>query len=81
MPTPNNVQFRLATREDLPAIVQMLAEDNLGAQREHFETPLPQSYYVAFEAIDADPNHELVVAEIDGEVIGTLHLMYLPSIS
>jgi len=59
----------------------MLAEDNLGAQRERFETPLPQSYYDAFEAIDADPNHELVVAEIDGEVIGTLHLMYLPSIS
>lgn len=76
-----NLNFRLATREDLPAIVQMLAEDDLGAQRERFETPLPESYYDAFEAIDADPNHELVVAEIDGEVIGTLHLMYLPSIS
>jgi len=81
MPPLQNVQFRLATREDLPAIVQMLAEDDLGAQRERFETPLPQSYYDAFEAIDADPNHELVVSEIDGEVIGTLHLMYLPSIS
>jgi len=76
-----NLNFRLATREDLPDIVQMLAEDDLGAQRERFETPLHQSYYDAFEAIDADPNHELVVAEIDGKVIGTLHLMYLPSIS
>ena len=81
MPHSLNVQIRLATREDLPAIVQMLAEDDLGAQRERFEVPLPQSYHAAFEAIDADPNHELVVGEIAGEIIGTLHLMYLPSIS
>jgi len=59
----------------------MLAEDELGAQREHFETPLPQTYYDAFKAIDGDPNHELIVADVDGEVIGALHLMFLPSIS
>jgi len=76
-----STQFRLATREDLPAIVRLLAEDELGAQRERFEIPLPQAYYGAFEAIDADPNNELVVAEIDGEVVGTLQLMYLPSLS
>jgi GNAT superfamily N-acetyltransferase len=76
-----SIQFRLVTRTDLPAIVQLLAEDNLGVQREHFETPLPETYYEAFEAIASDPNHELIVAEADGEVIGTLHLMYLPSIS
>ena len=74
-------QYRIATRIDLPAIVGMLAEDDLGAQREHFEMPLPQAYYEAFEAIDIDSNHELIVAEIDGEVIGTLHLMFLPSLS
>jgi GNAT superfamily N-acetyltransferase len=74
-------QYRIATREDLTAIVRLLAEDDLGAQRERFETPLPQSYYVAFEAIEDDPNHELVIAEFDREVIGTLHLMFLPSLS
>jgi len=81
MPHSPNVQFRLAAQRDLPAIVQMLAEDNLGSQRERFETPLPQAYYTAFEAIENDPNHEMIVAELDGEVIGTLHLMFLPSIS
>jgi GNAT superfamily N-acetyltransferase len=59
----------------------MMAEDELGAQRERSETPLPQAYYDAFEAIDPDPNNELIVAEADGEVIGTLQLMFLPSIS
>lgn len=81
MQNPLNVQFKLATRGDLLAIVQMLVEDELGAQRERFEIPLPQAYSDAFEAIDRDPNHELVVAEVDGEVIGTLQLIFLPSIS
>jgi len=75
------VQFRPATRTDLPAIVRMLAEDELGARRERFETPLPQAYYTAFEAIEADPNQEIIVAELDGEVVGALQLMYLPSLS
>jgi GNAT superfamily N-acetyltransferase len=75
------VSFRPARQADVPVIVQMLVEDELGAQRERFETPLPQAYYSAFEAIQADPNQELIVAELEGEVIGTLQLMYLPSLS
>ena len=79
--TPQHVIFRGATRADLPSIVRMLADDDLGSQREQFETPLAGSYYSAFEQINSDPNHELIVAELNGEVIGTLHLMFLPSIS
>jgi ribosomal protein S18 acetylase RimI-like enzyme len=59
----------------------MLADDDLGNQRERCEDPLPDSYYAAFEQISSDPNHELIVAERTGEVIGTLHLMFLPSVS
>jgi GNAT superfamily N-acetyltransferase len=79
--TPEGVFFRLARRPDLPSIVWMLADDELGSQRERYEEPLPESYYSAFEQIERDPNHELIVAEKDGEVIGTLHLMFLTSIS
>jgi ribosomal protein S18 acetylase RimI-like enzyme len=79
--TPQNIIFRQATRTDLPAIVRMLADDDLGSQREKFETPFPKPYYSAFEQMSSDPNHELIVAELNGEVIGTLHLMFLPSIS
>jgi GNAT superfamily N-acetyltransferase len=59
----------------------LLAEDELGSQRERYETPLPQTYYDAFEAIQANPNQELIVAELNGQVAGTLQLMYLPSLS
>ena len=75
------VLFRLATRDDVPSIVRLLADDDLGSQRERYEDPLPESYYSAFDLIHNDPNHELIVAEQGGEVIGTLHLMFLPSIS
>jgi ribosomal protein S18 acetylase RimI-like enzyme len=77
----NEITFRLATRADLPSIVRLLADDELGSQRERFENPLPQAYYVAFEQINNDPNHELIVAELNGEVMGTLHLILIPSIS
>lgn len=79
--TSEGVRFRQATRADLPSIVRMLADDDLGSQRERVENPLPASYYSAFEQINNDPNHELIVAERNREVIGTLHLMFLPSVS
>lgn len=77
----SDIFFRLASRADLTSIVRMLADDELGSQRERYEDPLPDSYIKAFEQIDSDPNHELIVAELDGEVVGTLQLMFLPSIS
>lgn len=77
----DNVVFRLAKRDDLPAIVRMLADDDLGSQRERYEEPLPKSYITAFEQIERDSNHELIVAELNGDVIGTLQLMFLLSLS
>jgi ribosomal protein S18 acetylase RimI-like enzyme len=57
-----NLKFRYAKREDLPEIVRMLADDFLGATRERYETPLPESYIKAFAEIEADKNNELIVA-------------------
>lgn len=72
------VRFRRATRDDLHAVVQMLADDPLGARREAYAEPLPECYYRAFEAIESDANNELVVAEIDGKVAGVLQLTFIP---
>jgi GNAT superfamily N-acetyltransferase len=73
--------FRLATRADLPEIVRMLADDELGRQRERYESPLPDCYYAAFEQIDGNPYFELVVAEMEEHIVGTLQLIFIPSIS
>lgn len=77
----NNLEFREATRSDLPAIVRMLAHDRLGGTREEFTDPLPAAYFNAFEHIEADPNNLLLVAMRDDRVVGTLQLTFTPSLS
>lgn len=73
--------IRTARREDVTAIVAMLADDALGARREELREPLPAAYFEAFEAIQRDPNQNLVVAEIGGRVVGTLQLTLIASLS
>lgn len=70
--------FRKATKDDVSAIVEMLADDELGKQRENFRQPLPQTYLQAFEQINADKNQELIVVENNkAEIIGTLQLTFI----
>ncbi|WP_439401532.1 GNAT family N-acetyltransferase [Bradyrhizobium sp. DASA03068] len=75
------VSIRPARREDVAAIVAMLADDHLGRARERVEDPLPAVYYDAFARVERDPNLTLVVAESAGRVVGCLQLAILPGIS
>lgn len=72
--------MRTATRDDLPAIVAMLFDDDLGRTREIVSDPVDPAYVAGFEAITADPNQHLVVAELDDKIVGTMQLSYLPGI-
>jgi GNAT superfamily N-acetyltransferase len=76
--TDRELTFRAATRDDLPQIVRMLADDPIGAKRETYATPLPESYYATFEAIERDPNNELIVGVTDSRVIAVLQITFLP---
>ena len=60
----SGLTIRRARAEDVPAIVALLADDELGAKRESPDDLAP--YQAAFKAIEADPNQHLVVAERDG---------------
>jgi ribosomal protein S18 acetylase RimI-like enzyme len=73
--------LRPATAEDLPSIVGLLADDDLGRTREDARTPLDPRYLAAFEAMERDPNQRLVVAEQDGRVVGCLQLTFIPGLS
>ena len=78
----SRVKIRPAHRNDVAAIVTMLADDALGRGRERLEDPLPPSYFQAFERVERDPNIQLVVAEGEGgEVVGCLQLCILPGLS
>jgi GNAT superfamily N-acetyltransferase len=73
--------FRDATEADLPAIVTLLADDLLGATREDPSLPLAPSYLAAFRAIAAAPNQRLIVAEEEGQIVGTMQILLIPAIS
>jgi N-acetylglutamate synthase-like GNAT family acetyltransferase len=66
--------IRKARRDDVPPIVQLLANDPLGKQRECYQNPLPQQYYTAFAEIESDKNNYLIVVEDDHKIIGTAQL-------
>lgn len=74
--TPNII-IRKAKRDDVDQIIQLLANDPLGKQRECYQQPLPQHYYAAFTEIDGDKNNYLIVVEDQHKIIGTLQLVIL----
>lgn len=71
--------FRDARPEDLEAIVALLANDPLGMTRE--SGVVTDAYRTAFAVIDADPNNRLIVADLDGDVMGTLQLTFIPGLT
>ena len=77
----NDVSFRPAVVSDLPGIVAMLADDELGRQREDPSTPLNSKYLDSFAAIDRDPNQILAVVEDKGVLVGCLQLTFVPGLS
>lgn len=74
------VTLRPAAAEDVPAIVELLADDPIGATRDSDADGL-RPYLEAFRAIDADPGQLLLVAEADGTVVATLQLSLLPGLA
>ncbi|MBQ4819071.1 GNAT family N-acetyltransferase [Aquimarina sp. MMG016] len=70
--------FRKATENDVPIIIEMIADDELGKKRENFQKPLPNEYIKAFEKINSDENQELIVVENkNSEIVGTLQLSFI----
>jgi len=74
----SDLTIRRAVRADIPAIAALLADDFIGAAREG--APM-SDYERGFEAVEADPNQLLAVAETGGEVVGTMQLSFIPGLS
>jgi GNAT superfamily N-acetyltransferase len=69
--------LRLATRDDLPSIVRIYARDDIHAYPEVWDASSLGAYVDALDEIAADPNNELWVAEVDGNVVGTFQLTFI----
>lgn len=73
------LHLRAATRADVPRILDLLNDDAIARSRG--VDGIGPGHWAAFEAIDADPRNELVVAELGGRVVGTLQLTFIPGLS
>lgn len=74
------IAFRSARREDLPAIVALLADDDVNGHRERPGEPLARGYLAAFAAIVGDANNALFVGEQDGAVVATAQVTLVPTL-
>jgi hypothetical protein len=73
------VVLRRAEAGDLPEIVGLLAADQLGATRDGVSTAGDlAAYQAAFEAIDRDPAHLLVVGQAGPDIVATMQISFLP---
>jgi len=70
----SGIVFRAARRGDVAAVVALLADDHLGAEREIAGTPPAPCYLDAFDEIARDDNVLLAVAELADEVVGCLQI-------
>ena len=70
--------FRPANRADVPAIVALLADDVLGRGREADD---PAAYFAAFDAIAAEPDNHLIVAEHEGLVVACCQLTFITGLA
>ena len=65
----SELQFKTAHEEDLPEIVRLLIQDQLGSTREVLTDPLPQVYLDAFAAMKTQPGNDYIVGVINGRII------------
>lgn len=75
----SDLEIRPVVEPDLDAVVAMLADDPLGAQRESPDDLTP--YRAALRRLADDPNQHVVVAVREDRVVGTLQLSVIPGLS
>ena len=72
--------YRAATPGDLPFIIGLVVEDSVIDTGDDAADAMHSDYRDALAAIDADPNQEMIVVELDGEPVGCFQLSYLPGL-
>ena len=74
--------LRPATEADLPRIVELIHLGAVGGHgAEDLGPPLPHAYIAAFRSFARFPEAKVMVAEVDGSVVGTFQFHLLPSLS
>ncbi len=82
VPAADALVLRTARADDVAAVVDLIAADQLGATRDGVRNAADLAAYTsAFQAINADAAHLLLVAESDSKIVGTMQLSFLPGLA
>ena len=73
--------IRGAIRDDLPRLIELLSQLSLDEQREDLPSLPPAAYNAALEAIFADPRQELLVADVEGAIVGMAAFVRIANLS
>ena len=74
--------IRRAKESDLPRILELYHElSMITTESEQHSSTSWDDYRRVFAEISGDPRRELLVAEYDGEVVGTVALFIIPNLS
>jgi len=76
------VIIRRATEDDLPRIVELIHLGDVGGVgAEELGPPLPERYYEALRSFARFPEAKVMIAELDGAVVGTFQFHLMPSLA
>lgn len=78
IPPADQIRFRPARRDDVPAIVALLRDDALGATREGEDMA---GYLAAFDAIAAEGGNTVIVGELGGRIAATYQITVISGLS
>jgi len=74
----DNLRIRIASEQDIPDIYRLIISGRPEGDLGDIETDhVPPGCYDAFRIIDSDNHQMLIVAELDGIIIGTMQLTYI----
>lgn len=71
-------RWRLATRDDVAAVVALLADDALGTTRESADLA---PYLAAYDVMQGEGGNQLIVGEAGGRVVATYQLTFISGLS
>ena len=77
----SDITFRNAVKDDVKTLVALLADDDIAEGREQAKGDLLPAYSAAFDEMSKNPDNRILVAEQDGEIVGSLQIVYVPGLS
>jgi len=77
----STLTFRTASKDDLHAVIALLADDEIAENREKPVEGVSDEYARAFEAMQSEHYNRILLCEDAGRIVGCLQLAFVPGLS